>query len=222
MMTQHDHSTYVEGCFRCDLSHDEVCRCGNPEQCYTDQLLADRDAGWREVERLRKRTHEIQEAADKRYSELIQRTEKPLEYWRSALALADKYMAEPGVVWHSAVTRAKAADLFMQIDGLRAALAEVMVPIEVLTAPGEDAWELAPEVRGELMTARTLGRAALGFEPPVSTTPPEPERHAEHCVDCWVILPSGRPRNIRARPLACRQCSGVPTHCLLSESVWLG
>lgn len=88
----------------------------------TDHALSQRDA---EVERLRKRTHEIQESADKRYSDLLQETVKPLEYWRSALALADKYMTDPGVVFHSAVTRAKAADLFMQIERLRTALSDI-------------------------------------------------------------------------------------------------
>lgn len=48
-----------------------------------------------------------------------------------------------------------------EITKLRETLAEVMVPIEALAAHGDDAWELAPEVRGELMTARTIGRAVF-------------------------------------------------------------
>lgn len=56
--------------------------------------------------------------------------------------------------------------LLDEIDGLRRSFAEVMAPVEALAAPGEDAWELAPDVRAELMVARTLGRAALGFSEP--------------------------------------------------------
>jgi chromosome segregation ATPase len=49
-----------------------------------------------------------------------------------------------------------------EIGRLRAALAEVMIPVEALTAAGDDAWELAPDVRRGLMAARTIGRVTLG------------------------------------------------------------
>lgn len=111
-----------------------------------------------EIARLRRRTHEIQELADKRYSQLVQRTEKPLEYWRSALAQADKAMKDPGVVFHSAVTRAKAADLFMQIERLQTEnerLRELLTNAVLLMRPGTDLCKRTLAALGQPTRARS-------------------------------------------------------------------
>jgi hypothetical protein len=76
-------------------------------------------------------------------------------------------MRAEAVRWPECVECRTILRLLDEVARLKAALTEVMVPIEVLSAPGDDAWELAPEVRGELLTARTLGRAALWPPPPV-------------------------------------------------------
>jgi hypothetical protein len=65
-----------------------------------------------EVRRLRARTHEIQEVADKRYSEYVQ----GVKGWRDLIARADELTKEPGVHAQSAYMRATVAHLLSQRD----------------------------------------------------------------------------------------------------------
>jgi hypothetical protein len=88
------------------------------------------------------------------------------------LATIEMVLAEYDEDWEGRTLRA----LVAEVRRLRKILAEVMVPIEALSAAGEKAWELAPEVRGELMTARTLGRAALFEKAPAPRHDPQPPR----------------------------------------------
>lgn len=85
--------------------------------------LADRERENAELkadnDRLRQRTHEIQEAADKRYGELAQRS----KYWNYLIGEADELTREPGVVLQSAVVRATVAHLIAQREAAERALA---------------------------------------------------------------------------------------------------
>lgn len=81
-----------------------------------DAALRQRDEAAAEVERLRRRTHEIQEAADQRYSDYVQRTKG----WLDLIDRADELTKEPGVYAQSAYMRATVAHLLRQRDELRA------------------------------------------------------------------------------------------------------